>query len=80
LVEPGVDTGEPTGDLSGDESFASAGTLMVEKDAVAGIHPIGFTVVNRDPIGIELGYAVGASWVEWSCFSLWNFLDKSVEF
>ena len=37
---------------------------MVEQDPVAGIHPITFAVIHRDPIGIELRDAIGAARVE----------------
>lgn len=34
---------------------------MVEQDAVAGIHPVGLAVIDRDPVGVKLGDAVGAA-------------------
>jgi len=43
---------------------------MVEKDAVAGVHAVGFTVVLGDPVSVELGYSVRAAWVERSGLGL----------
>ena len=34
---------------------------MVEQNPIAGIHAIGLAVVNRDPVGAELGLSVGAT-------------------
>lgn len=34
---------------------------MVEQNPIAGIHAKGLAVVNRDPVGVELGLSVGAT-------------------
>ena len=52
------DIGDATGDFAGDEGFATARGLVVEEDAVAGIHPVGLAVVNGDPVGIHLRHGV----------------------
>jgi len=44
-----------------------------------GIHAIGLAVVHRDPVGIELGHAVGAARVEGRGFLLGDFLHQAVE-
>jgi len=75
-----ADVGKGTGDLSGDEGFSSTGGFMVEKDAVAGVHAVGFTVVLGDPVSVELGYSVRAAWVERSGFLLGGFLYEAVKF
>ena len=53
---------------------------MVEQDAVAGIHAIGFAVVHGDPVGVHLGHGVGAARVERRGFLLRGFLHQAVEF
>ena len=53
------DTGQGTGDLAGYKSFATHGGFMIEKNAVAGVHAVGFAVVDRDPVRIELRTGVG---------------------
>ena len=52
---------------------------MVEQDAVAGIHVVRLAVVHRDPVGIELGHAVGAARVEGSGFFLRSLLHFAVK-
>lgn len=37
---------------------------MVEEYAVASVHSVRFTVVDRDPIGVEFGYSIGRARVE----------------
>ena len=44
-------------DFSGDESFASPRTLMVEEDAVYREHAVCLPIVDGDPVGIQLGTA-----------------------
>src|SRR5680860_1464665 len=37
---------------------------QVEEDAVGGVQTVGFPVVHADPVGVELGRAVGGAGVE----------------
>ena len=53
---------------------------MVEQDAVAGVHAVGFAVVDRDPVGVELGHGVGAARVKRRGFFLRGFLHQAVKF
>ena len=73
------DVGDGAGDLAGDEGLAAARGLVVEEDAVAGIHAVGFAVVHGDPVGIHLGHRVGRARVERGGFRLGDFLDQPVE-
>ena len=79
LVEAGIDAGEAAGDLAGDEGFAAPGAFVIEEDAVAGIHAVGLAVVDGDPVGVELGDAVGAAGIEGGGFLLGDLLDEAVE-
>ena len=58
------DVGDAAGDLAGDEGLAAARGLVVEEDAVAGIHAVGLAVVHGDPVGIHLGHRIGRARVE----------------
>ena len=53
------DTAGSKRDLAGDEILTTALALMVEENAIAAIHAVGFAVVLHDPEAVELGYAVG---------------------
>ncbi len=53
---------------------------MVEENAVAGIHPVGFAVVDSDPVGVKLGSGVGAAWAEGGGLLLGGLLDLTEEF
>ena len=53
---------------------------MVEQDAVAGVDAVGFAVVDRDPVGVELGGGVGGAWVEGGGFLLRDFLHQTKQF
>jgi hypothetical protein len=53
---------------------------VIEQHAVAGIHAIGFTVVDRDPVGIELGHGVRRTRIERRRLALRDFLDQAIEF
>lgn len=54
--------------------------LVVEQDTVARIHPIRFTIVDRDPIRVQLGNTVRATWVERGCLALRRFDDLAIQF
>jgi len=58
------DRGHGPGDLAGDEGLAAAGRLVVEEDPVAREEAVALAVVDRDPVGVDLGGAVGAARVE----------------
>ena len=53
---------------------------MIEKDAVRGMHAVGFAVVHHDPVGVELGRRVGAARIEGRGLALGHRLDLAVEF
>ena len=64
VLQSQEDPGGGAGDLAGDEGFAPPGRLVVEKDPVAGEHPVGLAVIDRGPVGVELGRRVGTAGVE----------------
>src|SRR3970282_498778 len=57
----GMDGGHRAADLAGDERFSSRWPLVIEKDAIRGVHAVGFAVIHGNPIRIELSGAVGAA-------------------
>src|SRR5690606_20087152 len=64
LLEAPLDARDGLSDLARHERLAAPRPLVVEQDAVRGVHPIGFTVVARDPIGVKLRHRIGAARVE----------------
>ena len=53
---------------------------MVEKNAVAGVHPVSFSVVDSNPISVHFGDRIGAARIERGRLALWNFADLTIEF
>ena len=78
-VEALIDARQAAGDLAAYEGFAAARGSVVDQDAVAGIHAVGLAVVHRDPVGIELGDAIGAAGIEGRGFFLRRFLHQAVK-
>src|SRR5262249_58490154 len=64
VLPAGGDRRDRAGDLAGDEGLAAGRPLMVEQDAVAGVQTVGLAVVDGDPVGVELGRAIGAARLE----------------
>ena len=52
---------------------------MVEQYAVAGVHPVRLTVVDRDPVRIKFGYSVGRARIERRSFRLRRFDNLSIK-
>jgi hypothetical protein len=59
VIEMGVDAREASGDLEGDKGFTAVRAFMVKQNPIAGINTVDFVVIIRNPVGIELGNAVG---------------------
>ena len=50
--------GHGSGDFSGDKSFSTSGTLMVEQDAIASKHAISFPKIHHAPEGKKLSHSI----------------------
>ena len=61
-------------DLARHERFAAHRGFMVEQDPVAGEQAVRLAIIDRDPIGIHLGDAVGRPRVEGCGLALRDFL------
>ena len=79
LVKSRIDPRQAPGDFTSHKRFATTRALVVEQNAVAGIHPVAFAVVHRDPVGIELCYAIGAARIKRRALLLGNFLHQAIE-
>src|SRR4029079_18742213 len=59
VLESLADIAKAACDLAGYEGLAPARALVIEEQAVARIDPVRLTIIDRDPMGIELGDGVG---------------------
>ncbi len=80
VFQPLADVGQSSGDLAGDEGFATAWAFVVEQDAVAGVNAIRLAVVDGDPVGVHFGHSVGAAGVKRRGFFLGRFLHQAIKF
>ena len=51
-------------DLAGDEGLAADRAFVIEQDAARGMHAVGFAVIDRDPMRVELRGRVRRARVE----------------
>src|SRR5713226_7712921 len=58
------DLGDAAGHLAGDKVLAAPWRLVIEQDPAAGEQLVGLAIVNRHPVGVELGGRVRASRME----------------
>ncbi len=75
LAQAQLDPGGVVGDLAGDELDAAARRLVVEEDARDPENVVAFPVVDRDPMAVDLGHAVGAAGMEGGQLGLGDLLD-----
>jgi hypothetical protein len=53
---------------------------VIKKYSVASRHTVGFAIIHGDPIDIQLGNAVGASWKKMACgLLLGDLLHQALE-
>lgn len=75
-----VDFGDSVGDFAGHEFLAAQRGFVVEQDAATGEQAVGFAVVDRGPVGEQLGDAVGATRVKERGLGLRHFVNLAVHF
>src|SRR5207247_3652469 len=63
-LKAGLDAGRAVCDLAGHELHAASRALVVEADPGRGVHAVALAIVDRDPVRVELGHAVGAAGME----------------
>ena len=49
-------------------------------DTVTDMHAVGLTIVDDNPVRIELGYSIGRARIEWSLLGLRNLLHEAIQF
>ena len=70
-----MDAGQRPRDLARDEGLAAQRRFVVEQDAVAGVQAVGLAIIDGDPVGVNLGGAVGRARVERRGLALRNLLN-----
>ena len=80
LLHAEMDRRDGAGDLAGDESFAADRALVIEQDAVRGVDAVGLAIVDRNPVGVELGRRIRRARIERRRLVLRNRLRLAVEF
>src|SRR5207248_10927717 len=70
VLKPLSDPADCAGDLSRDESFATARALMIEQNTVADKKAVGFAVVDRKPVCRHFAHAIGTPRVKRRRFTL----------
>jgi hypothetical protein len=61
------------GDFASDKRLSPDGRLVVKQYAIAGKDVIGFSIVNRDPVSINLCSPIGTPGIEWCRLLLGDF-------
>ena len=59
-----MDSRQAARDLARHESLAAHRRLVIEEDAVAGVHAVRLAIVHRDPVGVQLCDAIGRTRIE----------------
>src|SRR5580692_2390437 len=67
------------GDLTRHEGLAADRTLVVEQNAVRGVHAVGFAIVHGDPVGVEFCRRIGRARMKRRRFLLRRLLRLAVE-
>src|SRR5690242_4827250 len=75
-----VDACQAARDLARYERLPSHGTLVVEKYAAAGVHPIRLPIIHRDPMAVNFRYTIWRARVERCRLALRRFLDLAEHF
>ena len=57
-------------DFAWDEFKATAMAFVVEKNAAGGMQAIAFTIIDRNPVTVDLGHAVRTARIERRCLAL----------
>src|SRR6202049_4365032 len=80
VLQTTLDGGDGAGNLAGDESLATNRALVVEQDSVRRVNPVGLAIIDRDPMGIELGRGIGRARIERRGLGLGRRLGLAIEF
>ena len=80
FLQSQLDARQCTGYFPGNKRLSAGWRFVVEQNAVACIYTVGFTIIDRNPIGVKLCNGIGRTRIERCSFFLWDFLDHAVKF
>src|SRR5262245_39442176 len=78
LLQPKLDARHTVTNLALDEFDPASRTTVIEENPRRRMHPIALAVVDRDPVTVDLGDAIGRAWVERRALAL-RHLDHLAE-
>ena len=52
---------------------------MIKQDAIASVYTVSLTIVYRYPVGVHLGYRIGAAWIKWGGLFLRCLLHQAIK-
>ena len=58
LLKTKLDARQSARNLSRDKRFAANGRFMIEENAVTGEQAVGFAIIHRNPVCVELGHCI----------------------
>jgi len=61
---------DSSGDFSCDKIFSSPWRLMIEENPIAGVHVVGFPIVNDDPVTVKFCASIWRTRIEGRLFVL----------
>src|SRR5208337_124362 len=79
VLKSQMDCRDRTGDFSRDKGFGPGRTFMIEQDSIRSVQSIGFAVIDRDPVSIELCGGVGRAGIKWRLLVLRDRLHLSIK-
>src|SRR5262245_39815648 len=80
LLQTKLDSRHSPRDLARDEGLAAQRTFVIKQNAVGSMHAVGVAVIDRDPIGVELGHTVGRARMEGRGLPLWPLRGVAIHF
>src|SRR5205807_7818811 len=79
VLQPDPYARQAARDLARDKRLAADRRLVVEENAVAGVEAVSFSIVDRNPVGVQLGYAVRRARIERRSLALRRFAHLAVQ-
>lgn len=79
ILQTQFDSDNRTVNFTFNKGFTSNRTLVVKQNAITSATTRGLALVHPNPVGIQLGYCIGAARTKRRCLLFWNFLYQGLE-